>query len=262
MTSLRISFAGDRDISVQVLQYLLKQGVRPLALMVSHPNRATHALELRELCNYLPKEYVFVGKEFRSPAAIEKSRKLELDFIISIHFPYVVPKEVLTIPQIGALNLHPAYLPYNRGWHTPSWAILEGTPVGATLHFMDEGIDTGDIVSQRQIEILPDDTADTLYRRLKQLEFNVFKEAWPLIVEKNFTRRAQNPKVGTSHHRKDLFHPEIQLINLEKEVKAEELLKKLRALTTNRVDEAAYFEVNGRRYRVQIHIVEEKGVDE
>ena len=262
MTPLRIAFAGDRDISVQVLQFVLQQGIRPLALMVSNPSRATHAVELRELCNYLPEGYVFVGKEFRSPPAIAKMRNLDLDFIIAVHFPYIVPHEVLTIPQIGVLNLHPAYLPYNRGWHTPSWAILEDTPIGATLHFMDEGIDTGDVIYQRKIEILPNDTADTLYRRLKQLEFNVFKEAWPLIVEKRITRHAQNLKVGTSHQRKDLFRPEIQLIELEKDVKAGELLKKLRALTTNRLDEAAYFEVNGQRYRVQVRILKEKEGDE
>ena len=258
MTSLRIAFAGDRDISVQVLKFLLEEGIQPLALMISHPSRATHDAELRKLCDYLPEEYVFVGKEFRLPSSIEEIKNLNLDYIISIHFPYIVPKDILSIPKIGVLNLHPAYLPYNRGWHTPSWAILENTPIGATLHFMDEGIDTGDIIYQREIEILPNDTADTLYRRLKQLEFNVFREAWPLIVEGSYSRHRQNSGVGTSHQRNDLFRPEIQFIDLNKNVKAEELLKKLRALTTNRIDEAAYFEVNGRRYRVQIRIVEEK----
>ena len=76
--------------------------------------------------------------------------QLSLDYIICVHFPYIVPREILSIPKYGVTNLHPAYLPYNLGWHTPSWAILENTPIGATLHYMDECVDTGDIIHQKK----------------------------------------------------------------------------------------------------------------
>lgn len=255
---IRIAYAGDRDISVWVLRFILEQGVKPLALMISDQKRASHAKELLELCSYLDKNRILIGKTFRSKYGVDLLRSLNLDYIIAVHFPYYFPKEVLEIPRIGVLNLHPAYLPYNRGWHTVSWAILEDTPIGATLHFMDEGIDTGYIVYQKQVSIRPNDTAHTLYQRVKQVELEVFREAWPLICSKYPPRKPQDLNRGTMHLRKDLFSPEIQRLNLDQIVKIGELLKKLRALTTNNLNEAAYFEVDGKRYRVQISIFEEE----
>ena len=168
---MRFAFAGDRDIAVWTLEYLLDGGYRPEALMLRAASRASHGERLAELCGHLPGDRIFRGKRFRSEPALATLRDLDLDFIVGIHFPYIVPREVLEIPRHGVLNLHPAYLPYNRGWHTPSWAILEGTPIGATLHFMDEGIDTGQVVAQRRLDVLPGDTADSLYRRVKRLFF-------------------------------------------------------------------------------------------
>jgi len=256
MTVPRIVYAGDRDISVWVLEYLLQRGIRPLALFISHPKRASHAHVLRSLCADLPSEHILVGKAFREPKGLTLLRSLDIDLIIAVHFPYIFPPEVLQIPKVGVLNLHPAYLPYNRGWHTPSWAILEDTPAGATLHFMDEGIDTGDIIHQKRISIKPSDTAHTLYQRIKRAELEVFKEAWPSIEKGTIIRHSQDPKDGTTHKRNDL--EKVQKLNLEESMPIGDLLKRLRALTTNRIEEAAYFEVNGRRYRIQVSIFEEK----
>jgi methionyl-tRNA formyltransferase len=255
--SLRFAFAGDRDIAVRVLDHLLACGARPLALLVSDPGRASHAEELISRCAHLDPAMVFRGREFREAGCISALRELDLDLILAIHFPYLVPEEVLEIPRIGILNLHPAYLPYNRGWHTPSWAILEETPIGATLHFMDRGVDSGDIVHQQRLAVTPGDTANTLYTRLKDLEFEVFREAWPLLASGKHSRTAQPPDAGTSHRRADLFDPAVQRIDPDETVRAEELLRRLRALTTNRTDEAAYYEMNGTRYRIQVTIHEE-----
>lgn len=254
---LRVAFAGDRDISVWVLRFLRDQGVRPLALCVSAPDRASHAAELKQLCDFLAPEYILTGKAFRSPAGMELLRSLNLDYIIGVHFPYIVPAGVLSIPSRGVLNLHPAFLPFNRGWHTPSWAILEDTPIGATLHFMDEGVDTGDIVYQQQLQISPGDTADSLYRRLKKLEFETFVTAWPWLAHDDYVPQPQNPHSGTARKRQELFADSVQQIDLQERVTAGDLLRKLRALTTNDPAEAAYFEVQGRRYRLQVTITEE-----
>jgi len=254
---LRIAFCGDREIAVAVLEHLLNHDTKPLALIVPEKSRASHADALVNLCSFLPPDNILVGQAFREPAGIEMLSQLDLDFIIGVHFPYIVPPEVLSIPREGVLNLHPGFLPYNRGWHTPSWAILEDTPIGATLHFMDEDIDTGDIVYQKQLSISPADTAHSLYQKLIQLEFEVFKEAWPKIVSGTYVRKPQDPGAGTMHRRKELFTPNIQQIDLNAEIKANDLLKKLRALTTNQISEAAYFVTKGKRYRVQVIIQEE-----
>lgn len=255
--NLRIAFAGDRDISVWVLEFLLEQGIQLEALLVSSPDRASHADKLKSLCSFLPPERILVGKTFRSESGKELLTSLHLDYVIGIHFPYIVPESVLDIPNIGVLNLHPAYLPYNRGWHTPSWAILEGTPIGATLHFMDSGVDTGDIVHQKKLIVSPGDTANTLYKKLKACEYETFVEAWPKLAAGTYERFPQPKMKGTEHNRRDLFANDVQEINLDEIVVVNDLLRRLRGLTTNQISEAAYFVQNNRRYRIQVNITEE-----
>jgi len=254
----RLAFAGDRQPAVDCLSILLDAGVKPEALMISGPERATHGEILREMSG-LPSDRVLVGRQFREPAGIELLTSLNLDYILGVHFPYIVPDTVLEIPRIGVLNLHPALLPHNRGWHTPSWAILDETPIGATLHFMDSGLDTGDIVAQAEIEIRPEDTAHTLYGRLLELEVEFFRTAWPLLASGSPPRQTQSPDEGSNHKRADLASDSIRRLDLEASVPVRETLRTLRALTTNDVEEAAYFEVDGRRYRVQVTITPESG---
>lgn len=254
---LRIAFAGDRDIAIWVLDFLLSQDVRPLALLLPEAAGASHAEALRERCSYLPERDILVGARFREPRGTEELRDLRLDYVFGIHFPYLVPEAVLEVSGLGFLNLHPAFLPFNRGWHTPTWALLDSTPAGATLHFMDKGLDTGDIIHQKELRISDDDTADDLYRKLKRLELEVFREAWPQLLSKRPTRVPQDPNAGTFHRRKDLFQPQIQEINLDEPTTARQVLKRWRALTTNRIDEAAYFEIDGMRHRVRVMITPE-----
>lgn len=249
--SIRVAFAGDRQIAVNALKFILKQGVKPLALLVPDGKIATHGDELIRLCSHLGRNKILSGHAFRTEAGVRLLKKLKLDYIISVHFPYIYPGKVLRISGHGALNLHPAYLPYNRGWHTPTWAIVDQTPFGATLHFMAEAVDVGDIVHQRKIRIRPVDTADSLYRRVLELELRVLKEAWPQLETFTYRRRPQSGK-GTSHRKKDL--QVIQLIELDRKVRAGDLIRRLRALTTDKEEEAAYFVAGGKKYRVRIDL--------
>ncbi len=249
----RFAFAGDRQLAVDCLHFLLDGGDRPDVLMVSAPDRASHADELIAVAE-LDDDRVLVGREFREPLGLDLLRSLELDLVVGIHFPYIVPTEVLAIPSVGVVNLHPALLPHNRGWHTANWAILDGTPIGATLHFMDDGVDTGDIVAQAELDVRPQDTAHTLYGRLLDLEYEVFTEAWPLLASGSPPRTPQPTTGGSAHNQSDLGDPAVSRLDLEAEAPIGETLRRLRALTTNDVGEAAYFEVDGRRYRVQVSI--------
>ena len=257
MNKLRIGFAGDREIAVQVLDLILGQGVKPLVLLVPDDDQASHAEFLIARCSHLDASHIVRGVAFSQDDHVRLLESLQLDYLICVHFPLMVPRRVLQAARIGALNLHPAFLPYNRGWHTPSWAILEGSPYGATLHFMDERVDMGDIVHQKRVDVLASDTAHSLYIKALEAEVEVFAEAWPSLVSEQFARIPQDAEEGSSHRREELFHPEVQKISLDKALSADDLLRQLRALTTSRVDEAAYFDKDGKRYRVQLQITEE-----
>lgn len=247
-------FAGDRQISVNILKWLILKGYKPKALMVSHGASASHADELIDLAN-LSEDVVFKGKEFNSEHSFSRLKEINPDFIFGIHFPYIIPQRILELPKEGFLNLHPAYLPYNKGWHTPSWAILDGTPYGATLHFMSVALDEGDIIHQEKIVIAPEDTANSLYQKVLKLEEKVFIDAFPSLLNGSFSRHNQMG-IGTSHKKADLASH--QIIDLEGLQSGLSFINKLRALTTNDLQEAAYFERNGKKYAVQVSITEIK----
>jgi len=251
---MRIVLAGDREISVRVLDFIHARNVKLSGLCVSKGKKSSHAYELVKRCGYLSSREIIVGKLFREKQGLELLSELNPDYIIGVHFPYIIPKPVLAIPRLGVLNLHPAYLPYNRGWHTPSWSILEGTPYGATLHFMDEGIDTGDIVHQKEIKINIDDTAHSLYQRVLQAEYSVFTDCWSDIINESLKRKPQISNKGTAHKPDELLSPQVQMINLNSTIKVKEIFDRLRALSTNDISEAAYFIHDGKKYRVRIDI--------
>ncbi len=252
---IRLAYAGDRKIAVDILEFILKKGVEPKALMVSSKKKASHDQELIDLCDHLEDSKILRGNEFKKDTNIDGLRGLDLDYIISIHFPYIYPRSVLNLPSHGVINLHPAYLPYNRGWHTPTWAIYDGTPYGATLHFMEEDLDSGDMINRERLEKKPEDTAHTLYQKVLKLEKKVFEDSWNDLVDFEYERKPQDPQKSTKHTKSDI--KKIQRIDLDEKVEAEKLLTKLRALTTDKRSEAAYFQKDGKKYRVQIDIKKE-----
>ena len=253
---MKYVYAGDRDISVWILEFLISQGLKPAALLVTGEERASHAEHLINLSGLDPK-LVIIGTDFKKPEVRKMLSDINPDYIFGVHFPYIIPESVLNIPKIGFTNLHPAYLPYNRGWHTPSWAILENTPLGATFHFMEKELDTGDIIHQKKVEVKSSDTAHELYQRLKKVELETFTEAFPQLLSDSVERTKQDLSLGTSHVKQDLSKEDVQKIDLNKSYKGKDLIDKLRALTTNDISEAAYFIKDGVKYRLQIIIEEE-----
>jgi len=98
---------------------------------------------------------------------------------------------------------------------------------------MDNGVDTGDIVAQTELRIRPEDTAHTLYQRLLDLEVELFRSSWALLASGNPPRKPQSREEGTSHTRADLGTDSIRRLDAAAKVQVEELLRRLRALTTN-----------------------------
>ncbi|HCO66532.1 MAG TPA: hypothetical protein DIT04_02085 [Dysgonomonas sp.] len=250
---MKYAFAGNRDIAYNILSYLIAEGYKPSALAILDDSDLS--TKLTEISG-LKKKKIYKGKDFFAEETINDLKKMDLDYIFGIHYPLIIPKEILTIAKIGFINLHPAFLPYNRGWHTPSWAIINNTKYGATLHFMSEKLDMGDIIHQIEIEISPDDTAHKLYSRVLKLEEELFKKALPDLLSLNPSRVPQDINLGDCHSKKDI--KKIQQIELEQKVTYLEAIDKFRALTTNDVNEAAYFIKDGRKFVIQVNITEIK----
>ena len=250
---MRYAFAGDRLISCEILTFIISKGYSPLALLVSNKDNNTHAESLLKISGLAADELVFWGNEFKQEDAIIKLKRLNLDYVIGIHFPKIIPAKVLRIPSIGFINLHPAYLPFNKGWHTPSWAILDKTKYGATLHFMDEKLDEGDIIHQKQL--LPEtwDTADTLYSKVLEAEKEVFYEAFDDLKSLSPQRIKQFER-GTSHSKINLEN--VREIDMKSTTTTSILINKLKALTTNSWNESAYFVEMGKKIGIQITLKE------
>lgn len=247
---MKYGFAGDRNISCEILNFLISQGYKPSFLLVGDSNNSSHKQQLINISG-LEAKHIFDMKFINDSKNVELLNNYNVDYIFGIHFPYIIYERVLSIPKIGFLNLHPAYLPYNKGWHTPSWAILDKKKYGATLHFMSTDLDGGDIIAQQEIEIQPYYTADDLYKNVLELEKQVFINALPDLLTLNPKKMKQLEK-GTSYNKKDLA--KVQEINLDNKVLPIELIDKIRALTTNDINEAAYFMADGKKYSVQIVI--------
>lgn len=248
---MRYIFAGNREVGLAVLRELMGSGYPPSALLV--PDEVDGALEEMVAISGLPPSLVFRGRPDVIPELPARLRSLEPDYAFGIHYPYILSQSMIDVPSRGFLNLHPAYLPFNKGWHTPSWSILEGTPAGATLHFMTQELDAGDIIHQRTLEVFEEDTAHTLYQRLLQLETQVFREALEWLIAGAVPRHSQLSE-GTMHKRAELLDPRLAELHLTESYQLRELIDRLRALTTNRPSEACYYWIGGRRYRITVAI--------
>lgn len=111
---------------------------------------------------------VFEVADPNADVAVNLLEELAPDLIV-LGRTRILKPAVLAIPPLGVLNPHPGMLPEYRGVDVISWALLNGDPLGVTIHFADPGIDTGHIVAQRTFDVQPGDTMHSLMRRADQL---------------------------------------------------------------------------------------------
>jgi methionyl-tRNA formyltransferase len=130
--------------------------------------------------------------------AIEQIRALKPDVIVVMAYGQILPRDVLEIPEIACLNLHASLLPRWRGAAPVQAAIAaddQGT--GITVMYMDEGLDTGDILLQRTIDIRSDDTGGSLHDRLAQIAPDALLESLRMLVKGSAPRIPQDNTVAT-----------------------------------------------------------------
>lgn len=124
------------------------------------------------------------------------------EFIVSYGYRHILKSDVLDRYPDRAINLHVSYLPWNRGADPNFWSLVDDTPKGVTIHYLDRGIDTGDIIVQEQVMFSETDTLRTSYDRLQDEIQTLFKAHWPKIRAGTCNRIAQNGR-GSYHRPKD-----------------------------------------------------------
>ncbi|HWR83510.1 MAG TPA: formyltransferase family protein [Candidatus Deferrimicrobium sp.] len=131
----------------------------------------------------------------------------DVDFIVSYGYRHILKRDVLDRFADRAINLHISLLPFNRGANPNLWSFLEDTPKGVTIHRIDEGVDTGDILAQQDVVISATATLKTSYDQLATAIEVLFQRVWPEI--RSLRRDAvPQPEGGTMHRRSDRAHVE------------------------------------------------------
>ncbi|AEH36987.1 methionyl-tRNA formyltransferase [Halopiger xanaduensis] len=194
---------------------------------------------------------VFVHSLLTTREQLRTIEDVRPDFLVSCGYRRLVPESILEIPTEGCVNLHPAYLPYNRGANPNVWSIVDNTPAGVTLHYMDSSLDTGDIIARRTVPTDFEDTGKDLYRRLEDAQVDLFRDAWPDIEAGDPSTITQDSDAGTYHETTDF--KELCRLDPDETVRVKEFLDRLRALTFPPYDNAE-IEVDGETYYVDIDI--------
>jgi methionyl-tRNA formyltransferase len=144
-------------------------------------------------------------------------------------WPMLVKAPLLNATTHGFINTHPSLLPHNRGKHYNFWALVEQVPFGVSLHFIDDGIDTGDVIAQIPISYDWEDTGGSLYTKAAAATVELFKQTYPSIRQLKFKRVQQAFGEGSFHRASEL--DVASHIELDKTYCARNLLNLLRART-------------------------------
>ncbi len=136
------------------------------------------------------------------PLDPEAIRRSQPQFLVSHGYRHIIKPDVLALVPDRAINLHIAYLPWNRGADPNLWSWIDDTPKGVTIHYIDESVDTGDIIAQREVEFEHGETLASSYTRLQAEMLGLFVEQWPLIRRGECERRPQRD-AGSVHRIRD-----------------------------------------------------------
>lgn len=244
MKSLKVVFMGTPEFASTILRSLIENV--EVVLVVSQPDkpvgrkRVVTPSPVKTLALENDIEVVTPTKIKEDYKAIEEA---EPDMIITCAYGQIIPKEILDIPKYGCINVHASLLPSLRGGAPIHRAIMEGLDkTGITIMYMDEHMDSGDIISQREVTILEEDTLDDLSRKLQIVGSELLIETIPSIMQGTNDRIKQNEDEVTFGY---IIKKEDELLNFNKSTK--EVYDHIRALCPN---PGAYFVIEDKHIKV------------
>jgi methionyl-tRNA formyltransferase len=204
MAALRIIFMGTAELSCVSLEKLARDENFSVTAAVTQPDKPRgrelkpQPSPVKSLAQKLILPVLQPAKA-RNEKFISELRGLKPDMIIVVAYGQILPQAILDLPKFGCLNVHTSLLPEYRGASPIQSAILNGeTETGVTIMKMDAGLDTGDILAQTRMPILPEDNSQTLHDRLAQLGAELLVETIPNYVAGKISPKPQ-PAEGMSY---------------------------------------------------------------
>lgn len=192
MKNIKVVFMGTPEFSVPVLAALIEN--TNVVGIVTQPDKG----------NIPPVKKLALEKNIKvfQPSKIrteyDEILNLKPDIIVTCAYGQIIPKDILDYPKFGCINIHASLLPKLRGGAPIHRAILEGyKETGITIMYMDESMDTGDIISMESITIGDNETVGSLHDRLKILGRDLFLKTLPIIVNGNVNRIQQKNEEAT-----------------------------------------------------------------
>ncbi|HEY9188055.1 MAG TPA: methionyl-tRNA formyltransferase [Ignavibacteria bacterium] len=221
----KIVFMGTPEFAVPSLDILVKNGFN-VACVVTVPDKPQGRglkLSQSEVKNYalehnLP---ILQPEKLKDEKFIKYLEELSPDIIVVVAFR-ILPREVYSLAKLGAFNLHASLLPKYRGAAPINWAIINGeTKTGVTTFFLDDKVDTGNIIFQEEVDINSDETAGDLHDKLMQIGANLVLKTVRAILNNNAPRIQQSdlkatpaPKIFKEHCKIDWNNPMEKIHNL------------------------------------------------
>jgi methionyl-tRNA formyltransferase len=189
---MRIALIGQAAFGADVLKGLLKQGQQVVGVFCP-PDRGSKLDPLKEAAQAagLP---VFQPARLKDQDAFERMAALDADLGVLAFVTDIVPARVFSAPKLGSICYHPSILPRYRGASAINWAVINGeSATGLTIFWVDDGIDTGDILLQKKVEIGPAETTGEVYfNKLYPLGVAACLEAVELIAKDQAPRKRQD----------------------------------------------------------------------
>ena len=229
---MKVVFMGTPDFAKGVLESIYESGQHEITAVVTQPDKPKGRSDKLVACPV--KEYatekgipVLSPVRIRNEEEISRLREYEADIFIVAAFGQILPKEILDMPKFGCINVHASLLPKYRGAAPIQWAIAdEEKKTGVTIMQMDEGLDTGDIITQKEVPISDDETGESLFDKLMYEGAELLKET--LVMIENGTAKHTPQNNDESSYAK-IIKKEMGKIDFTKSAKSIECL--VRAFT-------------------------------
>ncbi len=244
MKDIKVIFMGTPEFSLNVLDMLIKN--TNVIGVVTQPDKIVGKNKEK---SFTPIKKLALENNIKvlQPEKIRKEYddviNLKPDLIVTCAYGQIIPEAILTCPRLGCINVHASLLPKLRGGSPLHHAIIDGyDKTGVTIMYMDKGMDTGDIITQEEIDILKTDTVGTIHDKLSVLGSELLLKTLPSIINGTNQRIKQEDAIATYCH--NITHEE-EIIDFNKSVY--EIFNMVRGMNPYPV---AYFTLNNIVYKV------------